>query len=476
MKNIFTDIDPATGDNKFETEYNLVVEMEKRIQFEYNDLFTGKIDEFVSIPETFHYEKDMTISIKGLEDRIKVEKENGENAYGFNQTEIKRMENDLENIKGEVAENEVHSKLKLFFSKQRGVLFHSFHPESILSPLVSRAKAQRQNRNSLSLTSLEIKIIDILNIDMAKVKQEADAIMTKIQQNLSNNNNYSVTDLENELNKQKQNQKKKFGVIIGMVKQISKATGKSDYSFEESKEAISIGISHHYFRPDGEMDFIGVLPDDKLIFTFEVKYQLTDPSCPPTKLLNSATTQTKNNEEFLSRIFARMLSYGWRLIKVPIILQQDSPGTLDPTTYCSHCQKFIITSSSLNDLPSWFKQSGLKLMAPHKSVLSQNYAEYLSMLEIIITSISINNHLNAWERVVGSNYDKPIAVGHTAIDEKIVDDRISYDTAKSKSHDAQKLLFFSQLQLSLLKVSNYLCIILWGDYGTGSTVIFNYSF
>ena len=51
----------------------------------------------------------------------------------------------------EVAENEVQSKLKLFFSKNRGVLFHSLHPESILSPLLVRAKAQRKNVCSLSL-------------------------------------------------------------------------------------------------------------------------------------------------------------------------------------------------------------------------------------------------------------------------------------------------------------------------------------
>ena len=57
LKNIFTDIDPATGDNKFETEYNLVETMEKRIQFEYQDLFDGKINEFISVPSLVIYMK-----------------------------------------------------------------------------------------------------------------------------------------------------------------------------------------------------------------------------------------------------------------------------------------------------------------------------------------------------------------------------------------------------------------------------------
>ena len=59
LKNIFTDIDQATGNNKFDTEYKLVDTMQKRLQSEYQDLFNGTINEFVSIPETFKYEKDM---------------------------------------------------------------------------------------------------------------------------------------------------------------------------------------------------------------------------------------------------------------------------------------------------------------------------------------------------------------------------------------------------------------------------------
>ena len=64
---------------------------------EYQDLFDGKINEFVSIPETFQYEKDISISIQGLEDRIAVEKEQGQEAYGFNASEIKKMEDELKN-------------------------------------------------------------------------------------------------------------------------------------------------------------------------------------------------------------------------------------------------------------------------------------------------------------------------------------------------------------------------------------------
>ena len=488
LKNIFIDIDPSTGKNKFEVEYNLVETMEKRIQFEYQDLFDGKINEFVSIPETFQYEKDISISIKGLEDRIAVEKEQSQEAYGFNASDIRKMENELKNMKGDVAESQVHSKLKLFFAKSRGVLFHSFHPELVLQPLVGRAASQRQNVSSLALTPLEIKLSQVLNINVNTIVQEADAIMQKINSSLSNPPNFSYKDLDSELEKQKKFEKKKFAFIRSVLKQICKSSGQNQFSLEEAKKAIVIGILHHYFKPDGEMDFIGVLPDERLVFSFEVKYQVVDPSKAPTKLLNDATKQTKNNEAFISRVFGPMFSSGWRLIKVPIIIQQDTTGTLNPDEYCSHCSKFIISSGSLNELPKWFKQTELGTIQPRKLGLTPSYVESLQMIEVIVTSISIKNNLSSWERVVGSNYKKPIASGHTPIQApsgipkkssskqsmpssmflgKTTDDHISFDEAKSKVHDAQKMLFFSKLQLSLLNISHHLSLILWGDYGTG---------
>ena len=88
------------------------------------------------------------------------------------------------------------------------------------------------------------------------------------------------------------------------------------------------------------MDLIAILPDNMIMFNFEVKFQIADKIKSPSQLLNSATKQTKNNEEFFARVFGKMLSKGWRLIKVPIILQSDGKCPLDPSTYCSHCENF----------------------------------------------------------------------------------------------------------------------------------------
>ena len=99
LKNIFTEIDPTTGENSFEVEHSLVVDMEKRIQSEYDDIFTGNINEFTSFPDMFQYKKDMSISIQGLEDLIKIEKSKRKHkynqAYGLIGSERRKMENDL---------------------------------------------------------------------------------------------------------------------------------------------------------------------------------------------------------------------------------------------------------------------------------------------------------------------------------------------------------------------------------------------
>ena len=492
LKNKFTVIDPSTGDNMFESEYNLVVDMEKRIKSEYDDVFTGKLNDFIPIPETFQYEKDMSISIHGLEERIKTEKEIGENAYGYTESEITRMENELKNMKGEVAENEVQSNLKIFFSKNRGVLFHSFHPENVLSPLTCRAKSQRQNAISLKWTPLEEKLAEILNINLGNVEQEAVIILNKT--NLPRNQEFDLENLEKELDKQNRFDKKKFHLIKSMVQQIVKTMSKTHFNFNEAMRAISIGILYHRFRPDGEMDFVGVLPDAKLIFTFEAKYQIGKSSQTSTTLLDSATKQTKRNEEVISRLFGPMFSSEWRLVKVPIIMQEDSLENLDPNTYCRHCEKFIINSGFLNDLQSWFDQTKLGSINSGKTGLTQSYVECLGMLELIITSVSIIENLSAWERVLGLNFNEPISVGYTpsqgtfgakvkapskksgnsSLGNKIPD-HISFDEAKHKAHDAQKLMFFSRLQLCLLNIYHCLSAILWGDYGTGN-IIYRYQY
>ena len=95
LKNKFYEVDPVTGANIFQVEYDLIDQMSQRIKSEYGDIFSGKEDNFTAIPSKFHYNKDMTVSIQGLQDRIDKEKSSDKD-YNFTPEEIKRMEEELE--------------------------------------------------------------------------------------------------------------------------------------------------------------------------------------------------------------------------------------------------------------------------------------------------------------------------------------------------------------------------------------------
>ena len=125
--------------------------------------------------------------------------------------------------------------------------------------------------------------------------------------------------------------------------------------------------------------------------------------------------------------------------------------------------------------------------------MTETYKQYLRVLEMMIGSLSITTHLSAWKRVVGTNHNMPITAGYTPIQgtfgapiKKIksklsqltaggatassLGGNISFDEALFKFHDVEKLIFFSQMQLSLLNISCHLNTILMGDYGTGNFI------
>ena len=489
MKKKFHILDPQTGKNIFEAEFNLLDQMSKRIQAEYDDIFSGKEDKFVSIPSKFQYNEDMTVSIKGLEERIQKEK-CADKDYSFNSAELKRMENVLKNMKGDVTENQIHIRLQTLWHNKRGALFHSFHPEAVLHQLVDRAKAQRKSAKTLEFTTLEKKISEILSIDS---KSEAKAIIALIKSNNPGITSFTTNHLLTEIDRSITSNKLKSEVIKDMTRIVSKNMKMSTFTIDESEKIISLGLFYHISKIAGEMDLIAILPDDKVLFNFEVKFQIADKNKSPTKLLNSATEQTKNNEEYLSRLFGPILTKGWRLIKVPVIIQSDGKSTLDPNLYCAHCKKFIIDANILSDLSSWINQFLPTQTTRNTCGLSVDYIEYLRVAEIIISSLSTESHLSAWKIVQGKKFNLPVAAGYTEIQgtfglnpkkaTKIgknlqskgqnisSPDEISFDEALHKFHDAQKLIFFSKLQLTLLDVSYHINMLLWSDYGTGECII-----
>ena len=149
----------------------------------------------------------------------------------------------------------------------------------------------------------------------------------------------------------------------------------------------------------------------------------------------------------------------------------------------------IIDAKCLDDLPKWIEQILPESLTSSNLGKSNDYVGYLKVIEMIISSLSTESHLSAWKVVEGENYDLPIAVGYTEIQgtfgldpkkvknlekklkssqlSNVSSDEITFDVAMHKFHDAQKLIFFSKLQLSLIDISIHIHMILWSDYGTG---------
>ena len=70
----FYKLDAMSLKNIFDTEHTMVESMRSGLQLEYNDVFQGTTSKLTIIPPNFQFRQDMSMSIKGLEDRIKTEK------------------------------------------------------------------------------------------------------------------------------------------------------------------------------------------------------------------------------------------------------------------------------------------------------------------------------------------------------------------------------------------------------------------
>ena len=243
---------------------------------------------------------------------------------------------------------------------------------------------------------------------------------------------------------------------------MSKLLGSNSYTLDEAKQVISVGLTHYYFRPDGELDFLAILPDENLIVNIEVKQQISSNPRTAKKLLKDASSQMLRNEKYLVRLFGPMLSPGWRLAKVAVVL----PGTIKDGDLCDNCKKFLIDESALKDLPSWWKQSSLENTAGRPNA----YNEFLRTMELVVPTKSIGK-LKAWTRITGTKNSGPINAGHTKDEPpilgKVKPNSGELEKALNRVHDAEKLIFFSPRQLDILWSSQFSKMVLWGDYGTG---------
>ena len=338
----------ANNKNLFPVKNGIVKHMKKGFESQQQDVINGQKWNLTRIPDRFKYGKDMSLSIGGLQQRIDEQKADPTKSQ-YASDEIKKMENTIKNITGDDAENQVYSALSRIWDGKRGVLLHSVKPEDVLSPLTKRAKAQRDASKNLNYTPLEEKLKEILNIE---IKNETNTIVTDIKQSHPNFGSLSVKVLIQAI-QTNVTDKKKSNVIIQILKRMSKNMVKVDFDFSEIEQVISIGLIHDSARPDGELDYLVALPDERLLLNIEVKYQIVNKVGQAKKLLLNAAAQTQRSEKYIARVFGPLFSQGWRLAKVAVVCG----GALKDGDSCKHCKRFVLTSESLNNIEAWWQKN-----------------------------------------------------------------------------------------------------------------------
>ena len=500
----FYEPDSNTKENRFEDEYWIVEQMAKELEVEYSDVIGGGNNGLTVIPKRFQYSKDASISVEGLQQRInnekKIRKQFDEKVLKkdseYTEADLKTMQNIVHTYEGDLAEHKVFSALKTLWAGKCGLILHSFKPERFLARLSERSKSQRDGSTDFNFLDLEVKLSDFLQID---TKKEANTIIEAIKQLQPDKpvlEDDEIIELLGKIVKDRKKRKVLESTLKNMSKNIvldktleSKQRGvpalqeyKTSYTLEEIEKLISIGLFYSELKPDGECDFLACIKDERMIYIVEVKYERTNESRIAKNLLRDASKQTTRTELYISRIFSRVFNDQWGLAKIVCIL----PGTFDDEESCNICNNYIITDKKINNMEYHLRQVIPKSSSTPTSTDDECF---LTFFELMVCSLSTSSYLSAWKWVVGNKSNQPITAGFTEqssmlgkggfggnkkISNKMISssqaassNKVTLHNAMFRSHDATKVLFFSALQLDLLKAPQFLSMILWGDYGTG---------
>ena len=173
------------------------------------------------------------------------------------------------------------------------------------------------------------------------------------------------------------------------------------------------------------------------------------------------------------------------MVKLVVVLPGES---IHDEMSCPTCSNCVITNQTVNDF-----ETVLRNIAPQStSTIQRNDDEvFLNFFELMVCSVSTSEHLSAWKWVVGSKATKPINAGYTHMKQASVlgkgsfggkkkgrkdarknqnatpSNKMTLDDAMHRAHDAGKVIFFSAIQVDLLNAPELICMLLWGDYGTG---------
>ena len=450
----------------------------------YPEILKGTEKNMFYCPTAFNFSsriEDNETCVPDELDKIKDSLESKETISLQEMENLKMIRDHLQKLRPELAEQEFVDALACFFYKHRGIFIHSLKLDDHLKVLTRKAgDFRKQNKHlQFSLTDFERKLMDVLNISYQSLVDTSDIIVTYL---LTTNNSTSEKKVSG-----KHIQKAIHEKLKGNDRMFTKKLFKQarDYTFDEIKDGIILGMFNSQCRVAGENDLLIMLPDSKLIISIEIKRHMKNKSHELNSAPNidrnmfSASKQLKKNSKFISAKHGAILSPGWLFVKVCAI----SPFVYNSDKICRNCYRFVLTSDNLKTpegLKKWWKATGLSERATmfDSKLKDEAYKEFQLFFNRLVCMSSVRvvpDPFHTWTQVQGDNQFH-MAAGHIRYsnDKKNTTEVDEVDAGRilKDEHHAYKTLCFNKDQMALLSTDNFPHVIFLCDFGAGNNSLY----
>ena len=328
---------------------------------------------------------------------------------------LRKIRENLQKLRPELAEQEFVDALACFFYRQRGVFIHSLKFDDHLKVLTNKAREYRRQNKSIGfqLTDFEKKLTEKLNISIQILIYIADIVVNHL---LTKPKAGNRSKINGKVVRDSIDEKLKGNNRMYVMKLIKPA---KDYSIDEVRDGVILGKFESECRVSGENDLFLMLPDSKIILCVEIKRHM---KCKPSSShiennMVSASQQLKKNAQFIASKHGSILSPDWRFAKICAIY----PRVYNPDKICSSCKKFILTTDMIKapgGLNKWWKETGISEL---DNLFDQNskheaYQEFQPFFNRMICMSSVRvvaDHSNTWAQVQGNKQYQHMSVGGT---------------------------------------------------------------
>ena len=517
--------DPLTLNLKKTPEAeHLLNKTEKHLQKHYKEIYDGTMQGLLTFPP--HY--DLGVEIKKndktkkgdwarqarramqyvdeclISNRIQQLETNIQNQEPHSIMEDIREKSHLEMILKEKlplsTEAKVIIRLQNYFAKYRGLLLHSYKPETYIQRYIELAMDLRKTNNPPTLTNFEVDILSLMKISPSDVHNWVSSSMNNIriekakihpqrQDSFTGAMIQAGLGLNTKPLKARKNQWSELKQAFCQFKtqwdsQNKKnvpqkdAQGNQVECFYDQNTVLQKLYRSEFKRLttelNDEFDVLVFLPDQQLIIGTEVKQAMKNDVKANNKQTREAARQTKKREAYVQKLFGDLLGQGWQYVAV--IAMYDNKGGL-VLNKCADCSPFMLTNGTNQEefqqlkslMASLTANTAVKSSPTFRNPVAFDSFKYLfSRIIGLSGSVMTIQKLSPHYEIMGTNA-KDLNAGWTRASPLKFGPQNTVPREGDvfgRPHDVYKLIFYSQDQIRLLLMTTKLVVFL-NDYGAG---------